>query len=890
MEKNMKHIDNLFKDELGFYAETPPPPAWDSLEKRLNERRRRKFPYGWFWYVGVVTCVVLLGASLLLKMTWGVPANTANAGLLASNAIAVSPKQATENEAKDHDINGKGENNVIAENNKDHSKQSPKHHNNHRLSTIATKNGVAHHTSNRHNDNTNKERNNGRITTTQKVKTNEELYADEDDDQYTVGYSSNARKNSMPSAENDNGPEYVVQQRSHDHIRVAEMAPTQNSSEAVYSSNASISASNEKLALQSRNSKKALQTDQAKSDTAQHAQGKPHRHNTATENRSIAQNSTIKKAIGNQAVKTIASGYKKSKPDVVASPNVLAASLRSVKLTDEKKEVTLATNHNRGQAQKKTTKPAGKKNATGNMAIGHVVTGNEIATVNKNDNNEIPKPAATTVTTEMIANAIPSKKVAEAKKTGKKIAATTDLKKTSEEAVKANAIAAVTASKLATPLAVDASNNENPKGEKLRKKTVIRSQKSYASIPGKKDIPKQSAIYQAATTGDVKTNKPVTAPVKNAHVGSTKSGIKHVTSNDKKAMDKVLSDTKVSKPVNVLAAPAKTIDAGSVKSGIKHIATNDKKTQDKTFGDTKVSKPVNTLAAAAKIIDAGSIKSGIKHIATNDKKTQDKALGDTKVSKPVNTFTAAAKAKTEKAKVKQAAPVASTVTAKSGIAKKEQVEKAKTRKEAQAVLKKAETVNIPVAKNDIKTAKKSAHKKSGGNGGNNANLPAQKAPVNIFSTSFSNRTVADETAMIDNLQVNNFNDHQQLHSNTSGEESLSSTFKQNELKPYKSDSTLVNSGAMTDTGAKHKPFLKRFELGVKAGYEAGFVKYSANKFVVSPFVQYNISDKFALLTLPTVKVAQLGNVNVGSPKSYSSTLSTTHSGVIDSGVIITYAN
>jgi len=36
MEKHTKNIDDLFKEELGNYAETPPPQAWDALEKRLS--------------------------------------------------------------------------------------------------------------------------------------------------------------------------------------------------------------------------------------------------------------------------------------------------------------------------------------------------------------------------------------------------------------------------------------------------------------------------------------------------------------------------------------------------------------------------------------------------------------------------------------------------------------------------------------------------------------------------------------------------------------------------------------------------------------------------------------------------------------------------------------
>src|ERR1700747_1714126 len=69
MEKNMKHIDNLFKEELGSYTELPPSAVWDSLEKRLSEsRRRRVFPFRWLWYISIVAFVVLIGSAAVWKL------------------------------------------------------------------------------------------------------------------------------------------------------------------------------------------------------------------------------------------------------------------------------------------------------------------------------------------------------------------------------------------------------------------------------------------------------------------------------------------------------------------------------------------------------------------------------------------------------------------------------------------------------------------------------------------------------------------------------------------------------------------------------------------------------------------------------------------------------
>lgn len=63
MENSMKNFDDLFRDELAEYAETPPGRVWDNLEKRLNATAAvGKAPYGkgWYWMVGVASVAVLL--------------------------------------------------------------------------------------------------------------------------------------------------------------------------------------------------------------------------------------------------------------------------------------------------------------------------------------------------------------------------------------------------------------------------------------------------------------------------------------------------------------------------------------------------------------------------------------------------------------------------------------------------------------------------------------------------------------------------------------------------------------------------------------------------------------------------------------------------------------
>lgn len=60
----------------------------------------------------------------------------------------------------------------------------------------------------------------------------------------------------------------------------------------------------------------------------------------------------------------------------------------------------------------------------------------------------------------------------------------------------------------------------------------------------------------------------------------------------------------------------------------------------------------------------------------------------------------------------------------------------------------------------------------------------------------------------------------------------------------------------------------RIEAGIKAGFEQGLANGAASKAVVSPYVQYKISPKLAIMLQPAAKYAQLPGRNVGNAQSY----------------------
>jgi hypothetical protein len=81
----------------------------------------------------------------------------------------------------------------------------------------------------------------------------------------------------------------------------------------------------------------------------------------------------------------------------------------------------------------------------------------------------------------------------------------------------------------------------------------------------------------------------------------------------------------------------------------------------------------------------------------------------------------------------------------------------------------------------------------------------------------------------------------------------------------------VNNNKQDEKQKKNKIGFNRFEAGIKTGYEGGFEAGAANKFVVSPYVQFNISPKLAVMLQPAFKAANTANRNIGTPQAYYKT-------------------
>ncbi len=98
MEKHLTHIDNLFKEGLGSYSETPPPSVWDALEERLDKDDKKKpgfFLRRWFFVtlaiVGVIGTLMAWkrdGDATTIFNNAAASANTNNAEAATHTAIA----------------------------------------------------------------------------------------------------------------------------------------------------------------------------------------------------------------------------------------------------------------------------------------------------------------------------------------------------------------------------------------------------------------------------------------------------------------------------------------------------------------------------------------------------------------------------------------------------------------------------------------------------------------------------------------------------------------------------------------------------------------------------------------------------------------------------------
>ncbi len=366
--------------------------------------------------------------------------------------------------------------------------------------------------------------------------------------------------------------------------------------------------------------------------------------------------------------------------------------------------------------------------------------------------------------------------------------------------------------------------------------------------------------------------KPVASARQSATPKAPTHKVPHTAQNDKVQKHVEANST----PVLAAAVPAKMPNAApaqKTKSDNKIVKTSINKyaasSQGKKTAKKQDSKTVVPVAAEKQDRTTASVKDKIANntkiskrpSATTQAKSSDRAPVTAVVKKTADHIQMQEK---QPAPGKQA-PKTTTVSDKP-LVKHEQTP---AKKEVIGKSQKSEPVaatNKLLAKNDNKPAKKEPERKANTKK-TVAPLPV-KPPVNIYSSSLTKRSLEQEFVVVDNLKVNNF--EAQLPQTDAYYELLPSTFKSDAgAEKAKGNATDATNNTMNDSAAKHSLFARKFEYGVKGGVETGFNARAANKLVVSPYLQYNISDRFSILTQPSAKVAHVNQSGVGDSRSYN---------------------
>ena len=850
MEKNMKHIDNLFKDELGSYAETPPPPAWDALEKRLKEsRKKRAFPYRWLWYISIVSFVVLLGASVLWKMT-----GNANTNSVASTDNAMSAQTHAIATTTTSNYNDRATETNIAD--KKHTKQ---HH--HKNTTSITNSNettkIANHRSN-------KRKANEQINTTQnsKSRTNDDLYADTDDDQYTVGYSSSTRRN-VTSVENEmHTPDYAMQQRSQDNIIVAETDPDEQVHENNYGSRPSVSPKRE-MPQQTTNiahqhnatSSKEYAGDNTNTINNDHTHSRHHRSHTTITGSTMTHNAD--KPAANETSSTTAYIKKtpKAKSEKAVPVNVVAASTPVIKVDVAKQVAAIAP------VKKNKHKHAGIINTQ--RGIPGIGSEGSIASSTTTAKTKKAKPVAVTVPANEPAKATSSQ--ISTKKTTSENTTTSSV-----HAIKAKTpkvlVAKTTANEHVQELAQNKSHNINTKtilpGNSIASSTpVIKTKaadKNEVVLNKKKKDVNTALVQNKKDKVGMDANVPIVA----------NTAAVSVNKHHKQKKD-VIKDNSAGGAVVNNAVPGS--DMKITKGPVAH---------HKAKAQKDIMPAATNILAANNNRATSSKNTVVKHKPATDKQLKVKAGKQVDVVAANTTINHLVKDKHL-----QSDKIANKTDNEVATVNENNTTKTKQLKKTGKADKKALAEQLAIAKNENKGGKKETTKKRQGNKNTVANTPpATPPPAFVYNNAISKRNLEDETVIIDNLKVNNATDPRTYASSNDGE-MIPGTFKQDALKPSKSDSTVANAGIATDSTGKHSMFSRHFEAGIKGGYETAFTKGGANKFVVSPYIQYNLTDKFSIMTQPSLKVSHLGNISLDGTKSYvdPKTGSITP---LDSGVVV----
>lgn len=135
--------------------------------------------------------------------------------------------------------------------------------------------------------------------------------------------------------------------------------------------------------------------------------------------------------------------------------------------------------------------------------------------------------------------------------------------------------------------------------------------------------------------------------------------------------------------------------------------------------------------------------------------------------------------------------------------------------------------------------------------------------ANDHAVASSDKAVAAEN--IFNAALPQSVDQPPVMDNSKGGPSFNDNASQAE--PKKTASNTPTEIKKTDPAAG-KSAIRRFEAGMKVGFETGTNSNAAGKYVIAPYLQYNLSPRVSVLMQPSVKYATINARNMGSQSYY----------------------
>ena len=771
MEKNFNNIDDLFKEELGGYTETPPPMVWDALEKRLQgDDKRRVFPYRWMWYFTIVAFIALLGSSIAWMM-WNRALSNTNIASVAATRTA-TPQSAPATGNKPAATSDKNEAPIAKHARKEHHALS--HTSKTELQTNNTENADQNERTAAHE--THVKRHTKHNIIPNKAQTKEDLYADTDDDQYIVG-GANTQSYDAPLASTSNTAAFAIHSRSQHNIRVAETDPLENVRENNYGSSVAVNSAASKSAAHTHYD---IDLDEEPAETPANqnaASHTPHSRKARATNTGIAKSTHA----ANHDSKQLAAVTSSHETTTDKTTNAQTANVTTA-VVNKPKHVR----HHAAQATAKHTEQALAKNTTTQIA-GHSSKSGDANAQSVTDKTALASTSTNTRTSK------PETTQPTADK--KAVISGND-----------NSASSLVQNKTAPVTAVTASDKTTVE----KTAPVIGAPVASANRPAKTDAAGTHKKHTAAKVE--KTNSDLSTPTTPAAGVATKSVA----------------------PKTTATPGANTVQESNPVAGAK---TKAKHRQPKTDQNQYAASKIEKITAPAKT-------------ATAPKTKAVTASGDVVTAQP--------KAKEEKT----SEAIAAAAGVKKSTGHKTTAEKKQSQPGTQPSENATASTAIPAAAAGTKQPKKETARKGSGKTGTTT-TPAVTPPVFNYSRSLAKRTVEEESIAIDNLKVNNFEA-------STNSELLPGTFKNDNDVDKSKAAGAVAKNEPVDSTAKHH-FAKNFEAGIKGGIETGFNARAANKVVVEPYVQYNLSNKFSLLTQPSIKVSHVNSENVGDTRSYSDT-------------------